>query len=132
MAPISAAFPFFSYFIYDPRPCSHLFSHNGLLAVSLGLTLPDSHVVPSLPSGLPSITVRLRKPSLTPCILIKWQPPTPTPSHSLSSLFFFISYLAPIICFPVYLFIVGFLLLEYEQHEDRGFLCSLLPHRTGP
>lgn len=54
-------FPFFSHFIFDSLSSSHLSSHNSLLAVSLGFTLPDSHMIPSLPSALLSITVWSRE-----------------------------------------------------------------------
>lgn len=62
VVPVSVALLFIR--SLHPQPLfssSHLASHNGLLAVSLGFTLPDSHMAPSLISGLCLIMVLSRK-----------------------------------------------------------------------
>lgn len=59
---IWAALPFILLLHLQPLfSGSHLAGHNGLLAVSLGFTSPDSHTAPSLPSGLCLIMVLPRK-----------------------------------------------------------------------
>lgn len=80
-----------------PRPLPTPLKYNGLLAVGLEFTSVDSHMSPSLPPCLCSITVLLRKPS--PILEFKKRDP---PHHSLSSLLCFIPYVALIIiCFTM-------------------------------
>lgn len=59
--------------VCDPSPLAHSSPTRVafLLVALLESHLPDSHMVPSLPSGLCLIIVLPRKPFLTPCILIK-------------------------------------------------------------
>lgn len=120
IVPISEALSFLlSLQLWPLAPCPHLSSHNGLLAVGLEFTSVDSHMSPSLPPCLCSITVLLRKPSL----ILEFKKIEP-PHHSLSSLLCFIPYIALIIiCFTMCLFIVSFLPLEYELRGGRGFVC---------
>lgn len=113
-------------------PCSQLTNHSSLLA--LGLTGESLAGLPHgvLPAFRSLFNYCLTKEAFSNSLYFnKIAIPPP---WSFSSFFLcFISYAALIvICFPVYLFIVSFLPPEYECREDKGFVCSLLPPRTGP